>query len=182
MSTSKPRNDPERHLANTSEITRQCRARSKATGEQCKNSAIPGATVCRYHGGGAPQVQRRAAMRLASLVEPALVTVARIMLDPTARDADRLRAAENVLDRSGVSRKAEVITNDTARDILRARLEALRQNRDGSVTLSTHPDNDPDPDDLDDEEFDVVESAAVDTDQATVPAADHAPDDEETSR
>lgn len=48
---------------------RQCRATSRA-GRQCRNTAIPGGAVCKYHGGAAPQVQRKAAERLADLIDP----------------------------------------------------------------------------------------------------------------
>jgi hypothetical protein len=41
----------------------QCKAISKGTGKQCKRKAIPGGTVCRYHGGGAQQVKAKAAVR-----------------------------------------------------------------------------------------------------------------------
>jgi hypothetical protein len=48
----------------------RCSAHSKQTGKQCGRTAIPGGTVCRYHGGLAPQVQRKAAERLADLIDP----------------------------------------------------------------------------------------------------------------
>jgi len=37
--------------------TRRCTARSKHTGERCRRGAVPGYSVCRYHGagGGAPK-------------------------------------------------------------------------------------------------------------------------------
>jgi hypothetical protein len=41
----------------------RCSAISKQTGEQCKRKAIPGGTVCRYHGGNAKQVKAKAAVR-----------------------------------------------------------------------------------------------------------------------
>jgi hypothetical protein len=41
----------------------QCKAISKNSGKQCKRKAIPGGTVCRYHGGGAQQVKAKAAVR-----------------------------------------------------------------------------------------------------------------------
>jgi hypothetical protein len=37
---------------------------AKSTGERCTQPPTPGATVCRYHGGAAPQVQAAAARRL----------------------------------------------------------------------------------------------------------------------
>jgi hypothetical protein len=42
----------------------QCIATSKRSGDQCKRAAVPGATVCKMHGGGAPQVRAAAAKRL----------------------------------------------------------------------------------------------------------------------
>lgn len=58
----------------------QCRANAKATGVQCKRGAIPGGTVCKKHGGGAPQVIAKAQERLADLIDP----------DRTLREAARL--------------------------------------------------------------------------------------------
>ncbi len=43
----------------------QCSAKAKSSGAQCKRPAVPGATVCRYHGGAASHVRRAAARRLA---------------------------------------------------------------------------------------------------------------------
>jgi hypothetical protein len=44
-------------------IAVQCKAISKNSGKQCKRKAIPGGTVCRYHGGGAQKVKAKAAVR-----------------------------------------------------------------------------------------------------------------------
>jgi hypothetical protein len=41
-----------------------CSAHSKRSGKRCKQPAIPGGTVCRFHGGGAPQVIAKAQERL----------------------------------------------------------------------------------------------------------------------
>lgn len=41
----------------------RCKAISKARKEQCKNWAIKGGEVCRIHGGGAPAVKAKAAIR-----------------------------------------------------------------------------------------------------------------------
>jgi hypothetical protein len=47
----------------TKAISVQCSAVSKQTGKQCKAKAIPGGTVCRWHGGAAQQVKAKAAVR-----------------------------------------------------------------------------------------------------------------------
>ena len=47
----------------TKAISIQCTAFSKQTGKQCKAKAIPGGTVCRWHGGAAGQVKAKAAVR-----------------------------------------------------------------------------------------------------------------------
>jgi hypothetical protein len=47
----------------TKAIAVQCKAISKQSGQQSKRKAIPGGTVCRYHGGGAQQVKAKAAVR-----------------------------------------------------------------------------------------------------------------------
>lgn len=103
-----------------------CRATSKATGKPCGRTAEPGATVCRYHGGAAPQVKRKAALRLLELVDPAIATLARTMTDNTAPHAARLRAAENVLDRAGVPRRVDVTDTEAAKALLVERLLAMK--------------------------------------------------------
>src|SRR5712692_1412220 len=50
--------------------TRRCTATSKRTRVRCKKAPLLGAMVCRTHGGGAPQVRRKAAERLADLIDP----------------------------------------------------------------------------------------------------------------
>lgn len=104
----------------------RCSARSKGTGEQCKQSAIAGGTVCRFHGGGAPNVKRKAALRLAALVDPAIGTLAREMVKAD-KSSDRQRAANSILDRSGITRgqSSEI---DVARALL---LERLLEARSG---------------------------------------------------
>jgi hypothetical protein len=50
----------------------QCTATSKTSRNRCTQPAIPGGSVCRYHGGAAPQVKAAAAARLRAMVDPAL--------------------------------------------------------------------------------------------------------------
>ena len=49
----------------------QCKATTRA-GSRCNAFAIQGATVCRMHGGSAPQVRQKALERIQSLVHPSL--------------------------------------------------------------------------------------------------------------
>lgn len=47
----------------TKAVSVMCTAVSKQTGKPCKLKAIPGGTVCRFHGGAAKQVKAKAAVR-----------------------------------------------------------------------------------------------------------------------
>lgn len=49
---------------------RRCRAKSSRTGKPCNKAPIKGGHVCDTHGGRAPQVKRKAAERLADLIDP----------------------------------------------------------------------------------------------------------------
>lgn len=108
--------------------TRQCHAKAKSSGQQCTREAVPGATVCRHHGGAAPQVQRKAALRLLELVDPAISTLAREMVQAD-KSSDRQRAANSLLDRAGVGRKVDSPDADVAKALLVERLLALRDSR-----------------------------------------------------
>jgi hypothetical protein len=94
---------------------RRCSAHSSRTGDLCKKAPILGGSVCRTHGGSAPQVKRKALERLKELQAPAVEVLARaidaedqqlnrkgevIGLGPD--HAVRLRAATAVLDRTGM--------------------------------------------------------------------------------
>ena len=107
------------------QVTRQCTAKSTTTGNRCGKSAIKGGTVCDRHGGSAPQVRRKAALRLLELVDPAIAVLAREMVNAD-KSADRQRAANSVLDRAGVPRTATVIDGESAKSLLVERINALR--------------------------------------------------------
>ena len=49
---------------------RRCTANSSWSKQRCKKAAILGGTVCHTHGGGAPQVKRKAKERLEDLIDP----------------------------------------------------------------------------------------------------------------
>lgn len=117
----------------------RCRGTNRR-GTQCGRHAVPGAAVCRMHGGAAPQVQRKAALRLAALVDPAIATLAREMTNQTTGSAmSRLRAAENVLDRAGYPRRLETDAG-TARELLAARLIEIAAERSAEQAQSASED------------------------------------------
>ena len=45
----------------------QCTAKSKQTQNRCKKRPIRGSTVCKFHGGGSPQVRRKALERIVEM-------------------------------------------------------------------------------------------------------------------
>lgn len=124
----------------------------KCVRESCRNHAIKGATVCRVHGGRAPQVAANAAVRAElarwTLGDPVddpgqtllrLITQSRIRADMLAAELDRLAAVDpdthltEVLTRpqyavSGVGRDAEVVqVGEYVRQV--AVLEAAERDR-----------------------------------------------------
>lgn len=117
---------------------RRCKATTRS-GNRCGNYAIVGGTVCRMHGGAAPQVRMAARARLAALVDPAIDALTRVLVEPeqVTRDefgrphligpsfSERVRAAEAILDRAGYPKRTEVDLGDAHERILE-RLRALR--------------------------------------------------------
>lgn len=87
-------------------------------GASCRNHAIPGGTVCRYHGGSAPQVKKKALERLAALVDPAITELSDLLHTKSAQV--RLGAVKDVLDRTGHKPTDRVEqTNYTQEDVER---------------------------------------------------------------
>lgn len=78
---------------------RRCSARSKSTGKACQRPAIPGGTVCRYHGGAAPQVKAAAMDRLRALQHPAIDRMAKL-IDQDEFPTVAYAASRDVLDRT----------------------------------------------------------------------------------
>lgn len=79
----------------------QCHATNKQ-GKQCGKGAVPGARVCRLHGGAAPQVREAARRRLLAAADPAAAELERQLRDKTATHADKRACAIAILDRAGL--------------------------------------------------------------------------------
>lgn len=62
----------------------KCKAKSRRTGNQCRNGPLPGQDVCRMHGGKAPQNLAAAERRLAAqaITAHAEATIAHLGLEP----------------------------------------------------------------------------------------------------
>lgn len=114
-----------------------CRG-SRSDGERCRAPAMRGQSVCISHGGGAPSSRAAAQRRLATLVDPALDALYRILTSTKAKDADVLRAAENVFDRAGMPRRNELGV-EAVRETLLERLEAMERAETGLQAAGKAP-------------------------------------------
>lgn len=101
-----PMDDPEPH---------RCRAKSKQSGQRCGQRVVPGLTVCRFHGGSAPQTLAAARRRLAEAAIPAASVLIREAASAD-KSGDRIRAAAEVLDRAGLGRHATLSTTTAELD------------------------------------------------------------------
>lgn len=78
-----------------------CSAR-RTNGDPCKRPPIKGATVCRAHGGAAPQVRAKAQVRLLMASDLAAKKLIELMSSAKVPDAVKLTAARDLLDRANV--------------------------------------------------------------------------------
>lgn len=82
----------------------RCTAR-KQNGEPCRAMAARGATVCRVHGGSAPQVKAAAKRRIDQAAEALVQRLLGFALDGDVPDAVALAAVKDALDRAGLGAK-----------------------------------------------------------------------------
>ncbi|MGV0695970.1 HGGxSTG domain-containing protein [Mycobacterium paraintracellulare] len=87
---------------------RRCKAHSSRTGEPCKNAAIKGSTVCRFHGGAAKQVKANARARLENAADLMAKQLLGIALTAEGESV-KLAAIRDALDRAGLKPPAEVV-------------------------------------------------------------------------
>jgi hypothetical protein len=80
----------------------RCNGTYKSTGEQCRRVAVDGSIVCDQHGGAAGQVRRRAAERILFTADEAASNLVAWMNDPTVDTRERIKVAQDLLDRNGI--------------------------------------------------------------------------------
>jgi len=68
-------------------------------GKRCGRYPIPGGTVCKFHGGGAPQVKRKAEERLQALIHPAITRLGQLV-EQREFPSVAIAAVKDVLDRN----------------------------------------------------------------------------------
>ncbi len=107
MSASKDRRNP-----SPKEVVRaggkpKCAAH-RTNGEVCGNYPVHGASVCRKHGGGAPQVKAKAAERILAASDMAAGRLIGFMNDERVPYTVRLAATKDLLDRAGVGGRQPV--------------------------------------------------------------------------
>jgi hypothetical protein len=81
-------------------MAHRCTAHNRQ-GDQCRQPAILGGAVCRYHGGAAPQVKLKAEERLKAMVDPALSRLEALSKQEKSLPA-AVTATNSILDRAGV--------------------------------------------------------------------------------
>lgn len=86
----------------------RCSARSRRTGDPCNNPPMHGTTVCRMHGGSAPQVKAAARVRIERAADRMAEKLLNIALDDGTPAPVALAAVKDALDRAGVSAKTAV--------------------------------------------------------------------------
>ena len=96
-----------RDWSKSSVPARRCCAHKK-DGSQCKNAAILGSTVCRYHGGASKHVKAAARARLENAADRMAKELLGMAIDPDVSDSVKLAAIRDALDRSGLKAPNEV--------------------------------------------------------------------------
>jgi hypothetical protein len=120
----------------------RCKATSTTTGERCKRWSIRGTTVCQTHGGRLPSVVEHsqavveaARFRLFGLAEEAVDAVADLVQQGT-NDAIRLKAAEMILNRTGLKDAVEITVevkeSSNLSEEINKRLAIMRERREAA--------------------------------------------------
>lgn len=122
----------------------RCHGTASTTGERCRRWSLRGSTVCRKHGAQLPSVREHAdavvesaRLQILGMADDA-VDVLADLIKTGVRDDIRLKAAESILNRSGIKDafevKVEVTHNTSAADEIQKKLAVM------SARLAPQPD------------------------------------------
>ncbi|UDL16694.1 hypothetical protein SEA_ATUIN_1 [Arthrobacter phage Atuin] len=115
----------------------RCHGIASTTGERCKRWSLRGTTVCRKHGAQlqnvrdhADAVVESARLQILGMADDA-VDVLADLIKTGVRDDIRLKAAESILNRSGIKdaieMKVEVKTNNSAAEDIQKKLAVMAE-------------------------------------------------------
>jgi hypothetical protein len=95
----------------------QCKATAKGSGERCRRAPIAGGSVCRVHGGAAPQVKAKAERELAAkaVTADAMAVLALEGLEPVESPLEALAAlaAESLAMKSALAARVNALDSMT---------------------------------------------------------------------
>jgi hypothetical protein len=123
-----------------------CTATNK-DGSECKAWAVSGTDICRKHGADQKSLQQLSKVRLFGLLPEALEQLQKIIRSPLTRDADRLKAIELVMNRTGFGPRAELtVEAKPYEDVLDSILVEVPALNAGEVVVDAElvPGSDPD--------------------------------------
>lgn len=112
----KRRKRTEEQWASTPPDVIRCTGHLKSDGTQCRWEAVPGTNVCTTHGGAAPQVQARAAVRIQMSVDDGVKRLLRMLDDPQVEPRDKIKIVHDFLDRGGLGATSKHLIGVVAQD------------------------------------------------------------------
>ena len=114
----------------------RCTAHNQS-GNRCKNPAVPGATVCRFHGGAAPQVQAAAQRRLALHEAEEAARTLGLLIDISPEQAllDEVQRCAGMV--AFYQRQVEQIANVSAQDLVWGRTKEKVGGEDSGTTYES---------------------------------------------
>jgi hypothetical protein len=104
----------------------KCTAKSKTTGVQCRNTPIAGGTVCVSHGGSIPAVKAAAQRKMIALIDPALSTLYRSLVECDEWPS-KIRAALGILDRAGMGPGSTLTLDTDKSDLSQLSMKELKE-------------------------------------------------------
>ena len=150
----------------------RCSAHRK-NGNQCASYAMVGGSVCRVHGGSAPQVREAARRRIIALVPKALFTMSEML--SAESEAVRVRAATDILDRAGLkaSEQLTIIPQSAPNEELDAAIiEAMKSRGLVTEALAALEQSNPATNETEEEDYDADGVRDADSPDASGDAMD----------